>query len=162
MKYRVYPRTNCCSVTKVLMLPDDKEEEDNVAVPKKATDDRRSMFSWAKQYHRPSAILCSTRHHPGNDKRVSEQASKQERLNEANCLLPTWQTMAPENAGSPGIFLLAMPSSISFLARSDFLPLWLVFPRLILIGKRASMAGKFLLVTYNNYYYCCTGNLLAL
>ena len=76
MKYGVYPRTNCCSVTKVLMLPDDKEEEDNVAVPKKATDDRRSMFSWAKQYHRPSAILCSTRHHPGNDKRVSEQASK--------------------------------------------------------------------------------------
>ena len=54
MKIGVYPRTNCCSVTKVLMLPDDKEEEeDNVAVPKKATDDRRSMFSWAKQFHRP-------------------------------------------------------------------------------------------------------------
>ena len=88
--------------------------------------------------------------------RASKQASKQERLNEANCLLPTWQTMAPENAGSPGIFLLAVPSSISFLARSDFLPLWLIFPRLILIGKRASMAGKFLLVTYttySNYYY---------
>lgn len=54
MKIGVYPRTNCCSVTKVLMLPDDKEEEaaaaDNVAVPKKATDDRRSMFSWAKHY----------------------------------------------------------------------------------------------------------------
>ena len=77
MKYGVYPRTNCCSVTKVLMLPDDKEEEDNVAVPKKATDDRRSMFSWAKHYHQLDSVVLG--HHPGNDKRVSEQASEQTR-----------------------------------------------------------------------------------
>ena len=57
MKIEVYPRTNCCSVTKVLMLPDDKEKEEEekttLLSPKKATDDRRSMFSWAKQFHRP-------------------------------------------------------------------------------------------------------------
>ena len=114
MKIGVYPRTNCCSVTKVLMLPDDKEKEEEekttLLSPKRPRMTGDPCL--VGQNTIPSAWLCCSTRPSSWERQTSERASKRANKSGWMKLIAYYQPgkqWLPKMLGLQGSFFLLCP-----------------------------------------------------